>query len=95
MIVAAIMGGLATLMASGIARLLIGAGLGLVVYSGINAGADALLADFENQVSGLPATVLALLARAGVGEATEIIISTVLTVAAVSIAGRVAGLKKT
>jgi hypothetical protein len=78
-----------------IARLLLGAGLTLVVYAGVVTGVTALLDSSASALGGLPSDMINLILLSGLGEAMSIIGSAILSKVALSMAGNVAGFKRT
>lgn len=87
-------GVLAWAMAGLIPRLLVGAGLTLVVYSGISVGVGALLQQAASYIGGAGGAVAQLALLAGVGEFLSIIGSALLTRVGLVMAGNIAGLRR-
>lgn len=95
-IVAAMLAGLAALLGTLIARIMIGGGFALIIYQGIDLAVQTFSMEFDSLITGLPADVLAILARAGFGEAITVMVSTVIGVASVALAANaVRGVRKT
>lgn len=88
-------GVIAWAMGGAIARFLVGAGLSLVIFVGIEAGVTALLDMSVAAIAGLQADVLQLALLSGIGEAISIIGAAILSRVALAMAGNVAGLKRT
>jgi hypothetical protein len=88
-------GVIAWAMGGAIARFLVGAGLSVVVYTGITTGVTALLDNAVTAVGGLPADILSLVLLTGVGESLSIMGAAILSRVALAMAGNVAGLKRT
>jgi len=88
-------GVLAWAMAGLIPRLLVGAGLTLVVFSGVSVGITSLLTMAANYISGAGGAVLQLALLSGVGEFMSLIGSALLTRVGLVMAGNVAGLRRT
>jgi len=59
--IAALIGGLVSAAGSFLGRMLIAAGIGIVSYTGINAGLDALKSQVQGYVTGMPADILPIL----------------------------------
>lgn len=77
-----------------LARVLVGAGLTLVVYSGVSAGVESLLQQAASSMSGMPTAVVQLAMLSGVGQALSILGSALMTRVGLTMAGNIAGLKK-
>lgn len=84
-----------TLIASMIARMLIGAGLAFVTYQAIDGYVEGFLNSMSAQMSGLPADMITLLTMAGVPSGLEIIGSAMMTVVAIKLTDRIMGIKLT
>jgi len=78
-----------------IARLLVGAGLTLVVFAGIDTAVEALLGQVSTSLGGLPGAAVDLMLLSGVGTGVSILGSAVLTRIGLTMAGNLAGLRKT
>ncbi len=74
-IAAAAIGGLISVTGTLVGRVLVALGVGVVTYTGVQAGIDSLLANLDSAISGVPADILGLLGFMRVGEAMNIIIS--------------------
>ena len=74
-IAAAAIGGLISVTGTIVGRVLIALGVGVVTYTGVQAGIDSLLANLDYAIAGVPADILGLLGFMRVGEALNIIIS--------------------
>ena len=74
-IAAAAIGGLISVTGTIVGRVLIALGVGVVTYTGVQAGIDSLLANLDSAIAGVPADILGLLGFMRVGEALNIIIS--------------------
>ena len=84
-----------TLMASFIARILIGAGLAFITYQALDGYVEGFLNQMSSNLSGLPGDMLALLTMAGVPSALEILGSAMMTVVAIKLTDRVMGVRLT
>lgn len=78
-----------------LARILVGAGLTLVVYSGVSVGVQSLLQQAASSMSGMPTAIVQLALLSGVGEGLSILGSALLTRVGLTMAGNIAGLRKT
>lgn len=74
-IAAAAIGGLISVTGTLVGRILVALGVGVVTYTGVQAGIDSLLANLDSAIAGVPADILGLLGFMRVGEALNIIIS--------------------
>ena len=74
-IAASLIGGLISVTGTIVGRVLVALGVGVVTYTGVQAGIDSLLANLDSAISGVPADILGLLGFMRVGEAMNIIIS--------------------
>lgn len=74
-IAAAAIGGLISVTGTIVGRVLVALGVGVVTYTGVQAGIDSLLANLDSAIAGVPADILGLLGFMRVGEAMNIIIS--------------------
>ena len=74
-IAAAAIGGLISVTGTLVGRVLVALGVGVVTYTGVQAGIDSLLANLDSAIAGVPADILGLLGFMRVGEALNIIIS--------------------
>ena len=74
-IAAAAIGGLISVTGTIVGRVLVALGVGVVTYTGVQAGIDSLLANLDSAIAGVPADILGLLGFMRVGEALNIIIS--------------------
>ena len=74
-IAAAAIGGLISVTGTIVGRVLVALGVGVVTYTGVQAGIDSLLANLDSAIAGLPADILGLLGFMRVGQAMNIIIS--------------------
>lgn len=92
---ALIYGVLAWAMSGMVANLLVGAGLTLVVYSGVVVGVTALLDSAATGLGGMPGAVIELAKLSGVGEAISILGSALLTRVGLTMAANVAGIRRT
>lgn len=87
--------GLVAWAASGlVARLLVGAGLTVVVYAGFDVAVQGLLDDVVLSMQSLPADILALALLSGIGQALGVLGSALLARVALTFAGNLAGLRK-
>lgn len=75
-----------------IPMILVGAGMSLVLYAGIQPLIEGLLNDSASAINGLPEIALQLLLLTGVGEALSILGSAILTRFAITMASNVAGI---
>lgn len=73
----ALMGGLATITASIVGRVVLALGIGFVTYTGISAGIDAIQAQVISSVSGLTGDSLALVGYLWIDKAISVIFSAV------------------
>lgn len=94
------MGGLllsagAWFLGSAVARILIGGSLALVTYSGVSSVIQSLESNITASMSGMSGDMVQIFAMAGIGDAISIMVSTVGSVMAVSLASRVVGVKRT
>lgn len=78
-----------------IQRVLLGAGLTLVVYSGVSELAESLLNAVATSFSQLPQAIFQLAMLSGIGQSISILGSAVLSRVALSMASNVVGLKQT
>lgn len=74
-IAAAAIGGLISVTGTLAGRVLVALGVGVVTYTGVQAGIDSLLANLDSAIAGVPADILGLLGFMRVGQALNIIIS--------------------
>lgn len=74
-IAAAAIGGLISVTGTIVGRVLVALGVGVVTYTGVQAGIDSILANLDSAIAGVPADILGLLGFMKVGEALNIIIS--------------------
>lgn len=74
-------------------KLLIGAGLTLIVATGLNSGIELMLGHVLANVSSLPGKIFQLLMLAGLGQCISIIGGALLTRAALMAAGQIMGVK--
>lgn len=74
-IAAAAIGGLISVTGTLVGRVLVALGVGVVTYTGVQAGIDSLLANLDSAIAGVPADILGLLGFMRVGQALNIIIS--------------------
>ena len=74
-IAASVIGGLISVTGTLVGRVLVALGVGVVTYTGVQAGIDSLLANLDSAIAGVPADILGLLGFMRVGEALNIIIS--------------------
>ena len=74
-IAASVIGGLISVTGTIVGRVLVALGVGVVTYTGVQAGIDSLLANLDSAIAGVPADILGLLGFMRVGEALNIIIS--------------------
>lgn len=91
---ALLFGVLSWAMSGAIANLLVGAGLTLVVYSGVSGAVEALLSNAASLLGGLPADVMQLALLSGVGDALSILGSAILTRVTLVMASNIAGIKR-
>lgn len=92
---AILFGVLAWAMSGMISRLLVGAGLTLVVFAGVSVGVQALLDQAAGYIGGAGGAVVQLAMLSGVGEFMSIVGSALLTRVGLVMAGNVVGLRKT
>ena len=81
--------------ASLVGRVLVGAGLTLVVYAGVGTAVEAVLETAVAHMVGLPAEITALAYLSGVGVAVSILGSALLARVSLSLASRVVGVRAT
>ena len=74
-IAASLIGGLISVTGTIVGRVLVALGVGVVTYTGVQAGIDSLLANLDSAIAGVPADILGLLGFMRVGQALNIIIS--------------------
>lgn len=74
-IAAAAIGGLISVTGTIVGRVLVALGVGVVTYTGVQAGIDSLLSNLDSAIAGVPADILGLLGFMRVGQALNIIIS--------------------
>ena len=74
-IAASLIGGLISVTGTIVGRVLVALGVGVVTYTGVQAGIDSLLANLDSAIAGVPADILGLLGFMRVGQAMNIIIS--------------------
>lgn len=74
-IAAAVIGGMISVTGTLVGRVLVALGVGVVTYTGVQAGIDSLLANLDSAIAGVPADILGLLGFMRVGQALNIIIS--------------------
>lgn len=74
-IAAAAIGGLISVTGTLVGRVLVALGVGVVTYTGVQAGIDSLLSNLDSAIAGVPADILGLLGFMRVGQALNIIIS--------------------
>jgi len=89
----ALVGALVALLSTAVARVMIGAGLAFITYQGVTAAVDTFIAEIEIAIGEMPTKVVQILGLLGVGQAFSILISTASGVAAVAIAGKIAGVR--
>jgi hypothetical protein len=77
-----------------IQRVLLGAGLTLIVYSGVSELAESLLNSVSSNFSQLPSAMFQLAMLSGIGESLSILGSAVLSRIAISMASNIAGLRQ-
>lgn len=85
--VAAILGGLLQIAASMVGRVLLSLGMSFVVFSGINVGFDLLKNAVINNMQGMPADLVQLLAYLWVDRALSLIMSSYSAALALKMAG--------
>lgn len=76
-----------------IQRVLLGAGLTLIVYSGVSELAESLLNSISGSLGQLPTAIYQLAMLSGIGDAISILGSAVLSRIAISMASSIVGLK--
>lgn len=74
-IAASLIGGLISVTGTIVGRVLVALGVGVVTYTGVQAGIDSLLSNLDSAIAGVPADILGLLGFMRVGQALNIIIS--------------------
>lgn len=74
-VLATLLGGLIQITGSLVGRVLIALGVGVVTYTGVQAGVDLLLNQLDSALAGVPADILGLLGYMQVGRALNIIIA--------------------
>lgn len=79
----------------GLASFLVGAGISLTTYAGLDLLVESALSGATSSFTGIPANLAGLLALAGVGDAFEILASALLTRIALVTAMQGAGLSFT
>lgn len=75
LLVPALVGALATFVASAVGRVVLALGLSFVTYTGVQAGLSALKTLMIQQVNGLPLDVINLLGFLGIDKALTVIFS--------------------
>lgn len=85
--------GVAAVLGSALARLMVGAGIAFVTYNVIDGFFQGFLDSWASNISGLPTDMLAVITILGVVEAVEIIGSAIMTVVALKLVGRIMGIK--
>lgn len=75
LLIPALVGALATFIASAVGRVILALGISYVTYSGITAGLNVLKTMMISQVSGLPSDVVNLVGFVGLDKALTIIFS--------------------
>ena len=81
----------AALAASLVARMLAGAGIALVAYQGVSALVDNAVGKMAGSLGGMAADAAQILSLAGVGEAFDVVLSTIAGAVSVVLAGRIVG----
>lgn len=94
-LVAMLQTALVALLASAIARVLLGAGLAFVTYQAIDGYVEGFLNEVATSMGGLPSGIMAIMSMMGVPTAIDILGSAMLTVLAIKLADRVMGIKFT
>lgn len=75
LILASLLGGLINISGTLAGRVLIALGVGIVTYTGVQTGVDAILSNLDSALAGVPADILGLLGHMKVGQALNIVIS--------------------
>lgn len=76
-----------------VGRILVGAGLSLVIYSGVSGFIDSALSNFDSLLSGLPADMVQILAIAGFGEGFSVFLGGVTAIIAITTGSRIVGVR--
>ena len=77
-----LLGGLATLLAQLVPRILFALGIGFATYTGVSVGFDALKAGVISNMQGLPATITGILGILRLDQGVTLILSTYAAVIA-------------
>jgi len=86
-LVSALIGGLLTVLASAVGRILLALGLSFVVYSGFDVSITWLLNQIKSNLSGMPADTVAFLAWLWVDKAIGLMFSAYTAASAIKFAG--------
>lgn len=86
-LIAAIWGGLATVLGSMVGRVLLALGIGYVTYSGFDVGVTWLLNQIKGNFSGMPSDIVSFLAWLWVDRAIGLVFSAYSAALAIRMAG--------